>query len=90
MTHFFFENVTVFILGSNGRDWHGHNLIVVEKDGNSPGKDCLVVGYLKKIEKQTNKHQNKRHAYTSHSWLNPPTQNCAHGGTAMELEHLRI
>ena len=63
MTHFSFENVTVFILRSNGRDWHGHNLIVVEKDGNSPGKDCLVVGYLKKIEKQTNKHQNKRHAY---------------------------
>ena len=54
MTHFSFENVTVFILRSNGRDWHGHNLIVVEKDGNSPGKDCLVVGYLKK-DRETNK-----------------------------------
>ena len=54
MTHFSFENVTVFILRSKGRDWHGHNLIVVEKDGNSPGKDCLVVGYLKK-DRETNK-----------------------------------
>ena len=61
MTHFSFENVTVFILGSNGRDWHGHNLIVVEIDGNSPGKDHLVVDYLKKIEK-TNKQTPKQKA----------------------------
>lgn len=61
--HFCSQNLTVFTGKSNVKDWHGHNLIVVEINGNCSGNHHLVVDYLKKIEKQAT-NQNKTNKQT--------------------------